>query len=50
MVDAVEPSDELAVDEPLAGPSTDGEAVTAEATAEVDDTDGTDDIEVAEEE
>src|SRR5450755_735067 len=50
VVDAVEPSDELAVDEPLAGPSTDGEAVTAEATAEVDDTDGTDDIEVAEEE
>jgi DNA gyrase subunit A len=50
VVDAVEPSDELAVDGPLAGPSTDGEAVTAEATAEVDDTDGTDDIEVAEEE
>jgi DNA gyrase subunit A len=45
VIDAVEPSDELAVDEPLAGPSTDGEA-----TAEIDDTDGTDDIEVAEEE
>jgi DNA gyrase subunit A len=53
VVDAVEPSDELAVDEPLAGLSTESPVteVTGEVpAAEADDTDGTDDIEVAEEE